>query len=93
MHRCLPLAGLRGQIAVLQAGGCERIYREKISGAKADRTELGKLVKAIGPGDVVVVSRLDRLTRSTLDLLSILRRVCEANFKSLKDPWADTAAR
>jgi hypothetical protein len=61
-----------------------------ISGAKADRTELGKLVKAIGPGDVVVVSRPDRLMRSTLDLLSILRRVCEANFKSLKDPWADT---
>jgi DNA invertase Pin-like site-specific DNA recombinase len=81
-----------GQIADLKAAGCERIYREKVSGAKADRVELGKLLKATGPGDVVVVSRLDRLARSTLDLLSILRRVTEAGakFKSLKDPWADT---
>ena len=81
-----------GQIADLQAAGCQRIYREKISGAKTDRVELGKLLKAIGQDDVVVVSRLDRLARSTLDLLSILRRVTEAGakFKSLKDPWADT---
>jgi DNA invertase Pin-like site-specific DNA recombinase len=81
-----------GQIADLQAAGCQRIYREKVSGAKTDRVELGKLLKAIGRDDVVVVSRLDRRARSTLDLLSILRRVTEAGakFKSLKDPWADT---
>ena len=81
-----------GQIADLQAAGCERIYREKVSGAKSDRAELGKLLKALAAGDVVVVSRLDRLARSTLDLLSILRRVTDAGakFRSLKDPWADT---
>ena len=81
-----------GQIADLQAAGCERIYREKVSGAKSDRVELGKLLKALTAGDVVIVSRLDRLARSTLDLLTILRRVTEAGakFRSLKDPWADT---
>jgi len=81
-----------GQIGELEAAGCERIYREKVSGAKSDRVELGKLLKAIGPGDVLIVTRLDRLARSTLDLLAILRRVTEvgAKFKSLSDPWADT---
>jgi hypothetical protein len=56
--------------------------------------ELGKLLKAIGAGDVLVVTRLDRLARSTLDLLSILRRLADAGakFKSLRDPWADTTA-
>ena len=74
------------------SGRGERIYREKVSGAKSDRVELGKLLKTIGPGDVLIVTRLDRLARSTLDLLAILRRVTEAGakFKSLKDPWADT---
>ncbi len=81
-----------GQIAELRAAGCERIYREKVSGAKSDRAELGKLLKALTAGDVAIVSRLDRLARSTLDLLTILRRVTEAGakFRSLKDPWADT---
>ena len=81
-----------GQIGELEAAGCARIYREKVSGAKSDRVELGKLLKAIGPGDVLIVTRLDRLARSTLDLLAILRRVTEvgAKFKSLSDPWADT---
>jgi DNA invertase Pin-like site-specific DNA recombinase len=81
-----------GQIAELETAGCKRIYREKASGAKADRVELSRMLKALGAGDVVVVSRLDRLARSTLDLLSILHRVAEAGakFRSLKDPWADT---
>ena len=81
-----------GQIAELKAAGCECIYREKASGAKSDRIELGRMLKALGAGDVVVVNRLDRLARSTLDLLSILHRVAEAGakFRSLKDPWADT---
>jgi DNA invertase Pin-like site-specific DNA recombinase len=81
-----------GQIGELEAAGCNRIYREKVSGAKADRIELAKLLDALGPGDVLIVTRLDRLARSTLDLLSILKRIAAvgAKFKSLKDPWADT---
>lgn len=81
-----------GQIDELKGAGCTRIYREKVSGAKSDRVELGRLLRALGAGDVMIVSRLDRLARSTLDLLSILHRVSEAGakFRSLKDPWADT---
>jgi DNA invertase Pin-like site-specific DNA recombinase len=70
-----------GQITELKAVGCERIYREKVSGAQSDRVELRKLLKAIRRGDVLIVTRLDRLARSTLDLLSILRRVTEASAK------------
>jgi DNA invertase Pin-like site-specific DNA recombinase len=44
-----------GQIAELEAAGCTRIYREKVSGAKTDRPELAKLLRALGPGDVVIV--------------------------------------
>jgi DNA invertase Pin-like site-specific DNA recombinase len=81
-----------GQIDELEAAGCERIYREKVSGAQADRVELAKMLKALSAGDALIVSRLDRLARSTLDLLTILRKVTEAGakFRSLKDPWADT---
>jgi DNA invertase Pin-like site-specific DNA recombinase len=83
---------LAGQIAELQAAGCAKIYREKISGAKSDRQELRKLLRAIEPGDVLMVSRLDRLARSTRDLLNILDAVAQAGagFRSLKDAWADT---
>ena len=83
---------LAGQIAELQAAGCVKIYREKISGAKSDRQELRKLLRAIEPGDVLMVSRLDRLARSTRDLLNILDAIAQAGagFRSLKDAWADT---
>ena len=83
---------LAGQVAELQAAGCAKIYREKISGARTDRRELAKLLRAIEPGDVLIVSRLDRLARSTRDLLNILDAVANAGagFRSLKDAWADT---
>jgi DNA invertase Pin-like site-specific DNA recombinase len=83
---------LAGQLAELETAGCSKIYREKISGAKTDRPELTKLLRAIGPGDVVIVSRLDRLARSTRDLLNVLDAIAKAKagFRSLKDTWADT---
>ena len=83
---------LAGQVAELQAAGCAKIYREKVSGARTDRRELAKLLRAIEPGDVLIVSRLDRLARSTRDLLNILDAVANAGagFRSLKDAWADT---
>jgi DNA invertase Pin-like site-specific DNA recombinase len=83
---------LAGQIAELEAAGCARIYREKVSGAKTDRPELAKLLRALDRGDVVIVSRLDRLARSTRDLLNVLDAVARAGagFRSLKDTWADT---
>jgi DNA invertase Pin-like site-specific DNA recombinase len=83
---------LSGQIAELQAAGCVKVYREKASGAKTDRPELAKPLRALEPGDVLTVSRLDRLARSTRDLLNVLDAVAKAGakFKSLHDAWADT---
>jgi DNA invertase Pin-like site-specific DNA recombinase len=83
---------LASQDAQLTAAGCAKIFSEKVSGAKTDRAELGKVLKRLEPGDVLVVTRLDRLARSTRDLLNILDAVGKAGagFKSLADAWADT---
>jgi DNA invertase Pin-like site-specific DNA recombinase len=81
-----------GQIAALEAAGCVKIYREKITGARADRPELAKMLRALEPGDAVVVARLDRLAQSTRDLLNLLDEIGKAgaSFRSLADAWADT---
>jgi DNA invertase Pin-like site-specific DNA recombinase len=83
---------LASQDAQLHAAGCAKIYSEKVSGARTDRVELGKLLKRLDEGDVLVVTRLDRLARSTRDLLNILDRIAKvgAGFRSLADTWADT---
>jgi DNA invertase Pin-like site-specific DNA recombinase len=83
---------LDAQQAALKAAGVERIYAEKISGAKSDRLQLTKMLKTLAEGDTVVVTRLDRLARSTRDLLNILHAIGKAGatFKSLADAWADT---
>jgi DNA invertase Pin-like site-specific DNA recombinase len=83
---------LDGQIAQLQAAGCAKIFREKVSGVRTDRKQVAKAIIALGEGDVLVVTRLDRLARSTRDLLNIIHSIAErgAGFKSLADVWADT---
>jgi DNA invertase Pin-like site-specific DNA recombinase len=83
---------LAGQVADLTHAGCAKVFREKASGAKSDRPELAKLLRRLDKGDVLVVSRLDRLARSTRDLLNVLDAVAKAGakFKSLHDAWADT---
>ena len=83
---------LDAQVSQLEAAGCARIFREKVSGAKADRAELKKLLRSLRVGDLVLVTRLDRLARSTRDLLNILSLVSDrsAGFRSLGDIWADT---
>ena len=83
-----------GQIAELDAAGCTKVYREKASGAKTDRAELAKLLGKLEAGDVLIVTRLDRLARSTRDLLNVLDVVSNkrAGFRSLKDTWADTTS-
>src|SRR5258708_37450944 len=83
---------LDAQQAALKAAGVERVYAEKISGARSDRAQLAKLLKALGESDTVIVTRLDRLARSTCDLLNILHAIAKAGatFKSLADSWADT---
>jgi DNA invertase Pin-like site-specific DNA recombinase len=83
---------LDAQLASLKAAGAERIFSEKISGAVTDRKALAKAMAALGAGDVLLVTRLDRLARSTRDLLNVLDNVSKAGakFKSLADAWADT---
>jgi DNA invertase Pin-like site-specific DNA recombinase len=85
---------LAAQDAELRTAGCAKVFKEKISGAKTDRPELLKAIGRLEPGDVLVVTRLDRLARSTRDLLNVIAAVAErgAGFKSLKDAWADTTS-
>jgi DNA invertase Pin-like site-specific DNA recombinase len=83
---------LDGQLGRLKEAGCARVFREKVSGARSDRPELRKAIRALQPGDTLMITRLDRLARSTRDLLNVLDEVARAgaNFKSLADAWADT---
>ena len=80
------------QVAALTAAGAVIVYRETASGAKSDREQLRRLLNEIGAGDVVLVTRLDRLARSAIDLLNTLKAITDkgAGFRSLADAWADT---
>src|SRR5215472_3271598 len=83
---------LQSQTEALHLAGCGRIYSEKMSGAYTDRPQLAKAIQALGNGDTLVVVKLDRLARSTRDLLNTLDAIGKAgaSFKSLSDQWADT---
>jgi DNA invertase Pin-like site-specific DNA recombinase len=91
---CAGLDALSGQLAALKAAGAATIYREKISGVRADRPQLAKLMAGLGTGDVVVVTKLDRLGRSTRELLDLIDRISKAgaSFRSLGDPLWDTGS-
>ena len=83
---------VEAQVTALTAAGAEKVFREVASGAKTDRTQLRRSIDALGPGDVLMVTRLDRLARSTRDLLNTLAAITgkQAGFRSLGDTWADT---
>jgi DNA invertase Pin-like site-specific DNA recombinase len=83
---------LDAQRAELAAAGCAKVFAETASVTRADRPRLGRALEALDPGDVPVATRLDRLARSTRDLLNVLAAIGEreAGFRSLKDTWADT---
>lgn len=80
------------QVEALTAAGAVRVFQETASGAKTDRAQLHRLLDQLDAGDVLTVTRLDRLARSTRDLLNILATIAErkAGFRSLGDTWADT---
>ncbi len=80
------------QVKQLRAAGAETVFRETASGGKGDRRELARAVNSLGDGDTLLVTRLDRLARSTRDLLNTLAQIAErgAGFRSLADTWADT---
>jgi DNA invertase Pin-like site-specific DNA recombinase len=82
---------LDAQQAALREAGCEKVFAEKVSGAKADRE---KAIAALTVGDTLIVCKLDRLARSTRDLLNTLAAIAEAgaSFRSLGDPWCDTTS-
>jgi DNA invertase Pin-like site-specific DNA recombinase len=83
---------LDAQQTALKAAGAEKVFAEKVSGAKTDRRQLQRAIEALGAGDVLLVTRLDRLARSTRDLLNALATMAErgAGFRSIADAWADT---
>ena len=98
-NRCLGYARvstygqtLDVQLEQLRGAGCTQIYREKVTGAHSDRRELLKMLHALATGDVVTVTRIDRLARSTFDLFGIVKQIVDAKaqFRSLAEPWADT---
>ena len=80
------------QVATLTAAGAGKVFREAAGGAKTDRTQLRRALDQLAAGDVLMVTRLDRLAGSTRDLLNTLARITErkAGFRSLGDTWADT---
>jgi DNA invertase Pin-like site-specific DNA recombinase len=83
---------LEAQLEALRRAGAEKVFQEKVSGAKANRPQLAKLLGSLNAGDTVLVTRLDRLARSTRDLLNALDHVSKAgaDFRSIADTWADT---
>jgi DNA invertase Pin-like site-specific DNA recombinase len=83
---------LDAQQSALTAAGAERVFAEKVSGAVTDRRQLTKAIGALGAGDILIVTKLDRLARSTRDLLNTLDAIGKAGatFRSLGDSWADT---
>ena len=85
---------LDAQHASLMAAGAAKVFSEKVSGVVTGRKQLQKAIDALKAGDVLLVTRIDRLARSTRDLLNVLHTITEkgAGFKSLGDPMIDTTS-
>jgi DNA invertase Pin-like site-specific DNA recombinase len=83
---------LDAQVKQLRVAGAEKVFRETASGAKTDRARLRRVLDRLAKGDVLTVTRLDRLARSTRDLLNTIETIVKAGagFRSLHDTWADT---
>jgi DNA invertase Pin-like site-specific DNA recombinase len=83
---------VEAQVRTLTKAGCKKVFREVASGVKTDRAQLRRLLDQLEAGDVLTVTRLDRLARSTRDLLNTLATITgkKAGFRSLGDTWADT---
>jgi DNA invertase Pin-like site-specific DNA recombinase len=87
-----PDQTLDAQLVWLRGAGCTKIFREKVTGAHSDCRQVLKMLDTVAPGDVVTVTRIDRLARSTFDLFAIVTQIvnAKAQFRSLAEPWADT---
>ena len=84
---------MSAQLETLRKAGAKTVYREKVSGARAGRPQLARLMLSLKPDDVVLVTKLDRLGRSTRELLDLIAHIDQvgASFKSLGDPLFDTS--
>ena len=82
------------QIQALEQAGCQKLFQEKLSGAHRQRPELARMLEQLRDGDAVIIWKLDRLARSTRDLLDITDAIAKAgaDLKSLSEPWADTTS-
>lgn len=80
------------QLDRLAEADCQLFFKEKISGASRKRPKLEALLEQLRKGDVLVVTKLDRLARSTIELLRIAEIINDKNagIQSLEEPWADT---
>jgi DNA invertase Pin-like site-specific DNA recombinase len=85
---------LTSQLAQLKTAGCEKVFREKLTGTTADRPQLQKLITKLAPGDVVIIPAVDRQSRDTTDLLIIARQMQKAGagIRSLAEPFLDTTS-
>ena len=85
---------MTSQLETLKMAGAVTINREKISGVRADRPQLARLMAALKAGDIVAVTKLDRLGRSTRELPELIDRIGKAgaSFRSLGDPLSDTSS-
>ena len=85
---------LTSQLAELKAVGCQKVFREKITGTTAERPQLAKLMKALAPDDVVITPAVDRLSRDATDLLVIARNIqrAGAGLRSIAEPVVDTTS-
>src|SRR6266581_2605076 len=81
---------LDAQLEQLPGAGCTKIYREKVTGAHNDRRELLKILKALVPGDMVTVTRIDRLARSTFDLFAIVKQIVDAKAQPVRSAFIGT---
>jgi len=80
------------RLPISKAAGCDPIFRDTASGARVDRKELQRMLGKLEPGDVMTVTRIDRLARSLFDLFAIVQRINQNGgvFRSIAEPWADT---
>src|SRR6185437_14330371 len=85
---------LDAQLEQLKAAGCARVYRKKVTGARSGRRQLLKVLKHLAAGEVVTVTRIDCLARSTFGLFAIVKQIAGADprLRSLAEPRADTSA-
>jgi DNA invertase Pin-like site-specific DNA recombinase len=85
---------LERQIDELSKANCEKIFQEKISGTKKNRPEFDRMMDQLRPGDVVIVSEITRISRSTKDLVDIVETFKQngVELKSLKESWLDTTS-